>query len=304
MKFNESIHTMEGVGDLQKNFNSCICSMRFTRRCLAKCMLTQKFYEGDYEPKMIDSIINFWDQMYESIDGGHFRTHNENKHLIELFKVYHTMIELNALTFYTTYDDSLPFPSVKVERSNGDIHSAFLDTMNTLRVSDNKIYIRLQFIDNPNELIEKIVTEKFKFGDFKFQNDNYPIGMFKNGFKLMESSVDDIRKQYMKKTEGVQESELQDMMLDFTIKIDEINKRINYYTRTKLVQLCSFIKINPDFDHKLEIRHLYCSNKEDIEACKMAELLNKNMDHQLQYLHTYTEKTASYKFYELIQIVN
>ena len=304
MFFNEKLRNMSGVGDLQKNFNGCIGDMRFMRRCLAKCMLSQKYYEGDYEPHMIDSTIHFWDHVYENIDGGHFRTHEDNKHLIELFKVYHTMVELNAMMFYTTYAESAPFPSVKVERSNGQVHEAFLDTINTLRFSNTKLYIRLRFIDNPKELIEQIVNDKFKRGDFQLHNESYPVSMYKTGLKLTDATVEDIRSQCMEKRPEVSNEELADKMINFMITIDEINQRINYHMRAKFVQLSSFIKTNPDFNHVLEIRRIHCSNEEDADACKMVDLLNENMDHQLTCLHQYTVNTPSHTFYRLFRVVN
>ena len=296
----------EDVITMHDNFIQCSTEMMFTRRYVGKDMLTQVLYDySDEQESIMAFSVLFASMIFKSHDGGYFSVHKDNKYLVPLFQRWYLMMDTNALALHTNISEDVSMPTVNVLRSSGKIQDAWVTQTICIKFFDKNRkseftpYIYVQFLDSPNNIIETFCRRCIKKSlgdDVSFNINDYQheiVEMVNNKIQLTKGFIGFVR--------SIHSSE--DFQKDITDELKMIETILCDRLMSKYISLAEFIRINPEFNLKMEFRRINSEQFVDETARKMSVTLNEFLDYQMDVMKKYTTETEMDQFIDLITVV-
>ena len=307
--FNKFKDIGEDVSTLHDKFVKCSTEMMFTRRYVGKDMLTQVVYNNVEEHDYINVFsIPFANQIFKSYDGGYFSVHEDNNHLVPLFQQWYLLIDSNTITLHTNVSEDSSFPIVNVLRSSGKIHEAWLNQTISLKFFDKNRssefipYIYVQFLDSPKDMIGVLCTrsiQKIMIGTLP--DISFDIQDYHHEIVEMVNNRVTLTKGFVRYVIGIHNSE--EFQIQMTNELKFIEMILNDRLMSKYISIDEFVRINPDFNLQMEVRHIECERDGDETVSKMSSILNEFIDYQMEVVKEHTYGTETSKFIDLITIV-
>lgn len=294
----------EDVAKMHDDFGTCSAELCFTRRHINKCMLTQKAYPRDCD-LVKNSYVEFVEQMFEHFHHGSFAVHEDNKHLIPLFKKWYLLLDMKAVCLNLNVAEGDVIPKVKVLRSNGKIQDAWLKSKISLKFFEKFGRITpcvfMKFLVDGNEAVYQLsktfinnhMSLSSASDSFKMENfEGDVVEMASNQFRLTQEYKD-----YLRSFCG---DEVVDE--DFLKNIDFMERFLNHNWGSKYVPIDEFMRINPDFKMNMIVEEFQIEEKSEQATHKMAAILNDFQEHMLETALLNTSTSNGKQFYEFIDI--
>jgi len=304
----------EDVERMKINFENCCGDMIFTRRHIARDMLTRQFYDETEADKLCCYHVPFAEQVYNNPFGGSFSVHDDNVALVPLFQRFHILFETQAIELNLDLPSDAPLPIVKVIRSSGKIQDAWLKNTVSLRFSKKSTewipYIYLNFLDAPERTIEELCKAFYRrhrcdtkihdeFCVKKWQERETRSDRSSVVFEIIDNKIK-LTKAFI----GYFASPIQlDMEYSFIAKqIETIESIMTDRVFSKQISLAEFVQLNPTFNVKMKIQQLEVNKDRDNTIDKMAHILNELLEHQMKFLKKHTMLTDMEQFFDLITV--
>lgn len=295
----------EDVAKMHDDFGSCSAELCFTRRHINKCMLTQKTYPRDCE-LVKNSYVEFVEQMFEHFHHGSFAVHEDNKHLIPLFKKWYLLLDMKAVCLHLDISEGDVVPKVKVLRSNGYIQDAWLKPKVSVKFIESFMRITpcvfVKFlVDGTGTIYQLSKTFINNHVSLSSASDSFKMENFKGDVVEMVSNQFRLTQEYKDYLRSFCGDEVVDE--DFLKNIDFMERFLNRNWASKYVPIDEFMRINPDFKMKMIVEEFQIEEESEQATHKMAGILNYFQEHMLESALMNTLTTNGRKFYELIDIV-
>ena len=290
---NELLSTAgEDVTKMNENFQNCCGSMMFTRRYVAKDMLTGEFYDEEEQTKLRRYWVPFSNEIYDQSFGGDFCTHEKNKGLVPLFQRFHLLLDTRAIPV------SLDMPnedtSVHIFRSSGSLQEGWVNRtpmLRFIRKNDEWIpHIKVSFLQNQLDEEESWIYAVRYFSAHRelsmeeWKKDREEKGMSSKVFQVNQSKLAPEFIDYVK-SRFPTESENNDVFAEW---IEDTESFMTRRVMTKLVSLENFLVTNHWFaDFKMKIHRLKMDSEGSDAERKMTIVLNELLYTQLEIFTAY-----------------
>ena len=304
----------EDVEKMKTNFENCCGDMIFTRRHIARDMLTRQFYDEKEADKLCCYHVPFAEHVYNHPFGGSFSVHDDNVALVPLFQRFHILFETQAIELNLDLPSDAPLPIVKVIRSSGKIQDAWLKNKVSLRFSKKSTewipHIYLNFLNAPERTIEELCKAFYRkhrcdtkildeFSVKEWQERETREGRSSVVFEIIDNKI-----KLTKAFVGYFVSPIQlDMDYCFIAKqIETIESIMTDRVFSKQISLAEFMQLNPTFNVKMKIHLLEVDAERNHTTDKMASILNELLEHQMKFLKKHTMLTDMDQFFNLITV--